>query len=288
MHKTEFVEFHITETCNLTCSGCNRYNNLGLRGHEDWDKNKEHYKKFASFVEVKSADIIGGEPLQHPQIITIIKDIRNFFPNSNMNLWTNGLLLDQIPNLKNAIIENNVRLEISIHNKKFRKIILKKIKSLFDGDIKFLRPSIKTGTRKGTHNFWFESNNGVDHRIRLSENFYQNALNDPYGVNLKPHESDSSLAWKACNTKCPTLARGKFHKCPVSHCMPVAVRQRNDIMLNDKQRALIDSFPYIECKDIDKVSEEYWRKFLREKIDQCSLCPEQFVSQPNGIQQIKR
>ena len=56
MHKTEFVEFHITETCNLTCSGCNRYNNLGLRGHEDWDKNKEHYKKFASFVEVKSAD----------------------------------------------------------------------------------------------------------------------------------------------------------------------------------------------------------------------------------------
>lgn len=294
MHKTEFVEFHITETCNLTCSGCNRYNNLGLRGHEDWDKNKEHYKKFARFVEVKSADIIGGEPLQHPHIITIIKDIRKFFPNSMMNLWTNGLLLDQIPNLKNTILENNVRLQISIHNKKFRKPILKNINSLFDGDIKFLRKNIKTYLTdggpevKGSYKFEFESNNGVNHRIRLIEHFYQNALNDPYGLKLKPHESNSDLAWKACNTRCPTLARGKFYKCPISHCMPVAVRQRNDIVINDKQRALIGSFPYIDCEDIDKVSEEHWRKFLQEKIDQCSLCPEKNITQPKGIRQIKR
>ena len=280
--KTKFVEFYITETCNLVCSGCNRFNNLGLIGHEDWNKNKEHYKKFASFVEVEHVSIIGGEPLQHPGIIEIIKDIRNFFPNSGMNIWTNGLLLDQIPNLRNTIVENNLRLIISVHNKKFRKVILKKIHSLFNGDIKFVKKNIKTKT--GIE-FTF-TNNGINHRINFCENFAQNSLNDPY--NLKPHESDPDLAWKACPNKCPTIAQGKFHKCPMSHCMPVAVRQRNDIIINDKQQTLIDSFPYIECKDIDKVSEEFWRKFLQEKIEQCSLCPEKFVTQPNGIQQIKR
>ena len=290
--KTNFVEFYVTETCNLVCSGCNRFNNLGLRGHEDWHKNKEHYKKFSRFVEVKWINIIGGEPLQHPHIITIIKDIRNFFPNSNMNIITNGLLLDKIPNLKNAIIENNVSLEISIHNKKFRKSILKKFKSLFDGDVKFLKEKLNAdvfgpdNSPTSFNKFDFQSNNGINHRIKLIEYFFQNSLNDPY--NLKPYESDPDLAWKACYSKCPTIARGRFHKCPISHCMPVAVRQRNDIIINDEQRALINSFPYIECKDIDKVSEEYWRKFLQEKIDQCSLCPEKFDTQPNGIQQIKR
>jgi len=282
--KTEFVEFYITETCNLVCSGCNRFNNLGLKKHEDWDKNKEHYRKFARFVEVKSAEIIGGEPLQHPHIIKIIKDVRNFYPNSSINIWTNGLLLDKIPNLKDAILQNDIKLEIAVHNKKFRMPILRKIKSLFDGDIKFLRNGIKTA-KKGYFKFDFQTSNGRKHRIRLSEHFWQNSLNDPY--ELKPYESDADLAWQACETRCPTIANGRFHKCPISHCMPEAVRQRNDIILNDKQRSLIDSFPYIECKDIDKVSEEHWRKFLQEKIDQCSLCPEKYIVQSKGTQQIK-
>ena len=39
----------------------------------------------------------------------------------------------------------------------------------------------------------------------------------------------------------------------------------------------------------EELSEvEYEIKFLQEKIDQCSLCPEKFDTQPNGIQQIKR
>lgn len=283
--KTDFIEFHITETCNLVCSGCTRFNNLGLRGHEDWDKHKEDYKKFAQHIEVNRADILGGEPLQHPQITTIMKDMRNFFPDTSISIWTNGLLLDKIPNLKNAVLENNIRLQISVHHKKFRKAIVKNIKSLFDDDGKFLRNGITTAI-KGYHKFDFQSSNGMKHRIRLSENFWQNSLNDPY--KLEPYESDADLAWKACENRCPTVAHGKFHKCPISHCMPVAVRQRNDIKINDKQRSLIDSFPYIECKDIDKVSEEQWRKFLQEKIDQCSLCPEKYITQPNGIQQIRR
>jgi len=241
--------------------------------------------KFSRFVELETVSIIGGEPLQHPQIITIIKDIRSFFPNSIMKIWTNGLLLDKIPNLKKTIIENNVQMVISVHNKKFRKNILKKVNSLFGGNIKFLKNKHIASSELPTFQFQAD-NKPLMHEIRILEHFYQNSLDDPY--NLRPHESDPALAWNACYSKCPTIAQGKFHKCPISHCMPVAVKQRNDIEINSKQKTLIDSFPYIECKDIDKVSLEYWTKFLNEKIDQCSLCPEKFVTQPNGIQQLRR
>ena len=99
-----------------------------------------------------------------------------------MNIITNGLLLDKIPNLKNAIIENNVSLEISIHNKKFRKSILKKFKSLFDDDIKFLKEKLNAdvfgpdNSPTSFNKFDFQSNNGINHRIKLIEYFFQNSL----------------------------------------------------------------------------------------------------------------
>lgn len=275
------VEFYITNTCNLKCSGCNRFNNLDLSGYEDWKKHKPSYKKFFDYVNInKKVAILGGEPLQHPDILTIIKDIRSFYPRpKTIQLVTNGLLLNKIKGLDKAIVEYDIALDVNVHNKKFRKIIYNNINNLFNEkkNVKLHWHWQKTRKDSGKIAKFTTSHNNVQHEFNLTEYFFQNSLNHPY--ELKPHESDPDLAWKACYSKCPTLAEGKFFKCPISHCMPTAVKQRNNITLTENQRALINTFPSISCDDIDQVSEKKWNTFVYEKIPQCSLCPQSYQHQ---------
>lgn len=269
------VEFYITNVCNLNCSGCNRFNNLNLIGHEEWDKHRESYKKFSNFVLPKTVNILGGEPLAHPEILKIIQDIRSFWPNhKSIKLITNGLLLNEHKGLGTIIRNCNIKLDINVHNRKFRRRVLSNIEKLFDEKIKLQWLSCKNGIGEATFQI---SNSNIKHTLLLREYFFQNSLNDPY--ELSPHESDPDLAWKACYSKCPTLAEGKFFKCPISYCMPTAVKQRSDISLNDKQINLINSFPFILCDNIDQVKKEQWHDFLYKKISQCSLCPESFQTQ---------
>lgn len=276
-----FVEFYITNTCNLSCTGCNRFNNLNLRGHEDWQKHKAVYHKFSQYVDVDKVHILGGEPLQHPDIINILTDLRTFFPTQKITIYTNGLLLDTIPKLKLAILKNKIQLNVNCHNKKWRKKLYQKLEKLF-GEKIILQWNMPSKD-EAKYSASFVTSNDIKHVFNVSEYFYQNSFNHP--LELKPHESDPALAWKVCYSKCPTLAEGKFYKCPISHCMPVALRQRNDIVLSDKQRELVNTFPYIECADIDKVSQKHLDEFLWEMIGQCSLCPQQW--NPQRIRQLK-
>lgn len=282
MHRLEFVEFYVTNMCNLSCNGCNRFSNLKLSGYEDWKKYRNDYKNFSQYVDVSEVSVLGGEPTMHPAINDILIDLRSWFPNKRIRLVTNGLLLNKIKNLKETIINNKITLDINIHNKSLR---LKIYNNLLD----FTKISkIKFKWNKGSvgqyiANFLFE---GVTHMIYLSNHFNQNSLGHPVEQKLKPYTSDPALAWKACYTKCPTIAEGKIFKCPVSHTMPVAIRQKNYIEYTEKQKELIDSFPYFKCNEIQNVTEKEFNVLMHQQISQCSLCPEKYFSHPINEQEI--
>lgn len=89
----------ITSCCNLNCKGCTSFSPLCERT----DENKSIYSlsqisndlkclKDKGF-KIREISVEGGEPLLHPDIIEIMKKIREIYPLSMLVIQTNGLLL---------------------------------------------------------------------------------------------------------------------------------------------------------------------------------------------------
>jgi len=271
MKKVNSAEFNITNVCNLACTGCNRFNNLNLTGYEDWKKHRKAYENFSKHVKVKYLHVLGGEPLMHPMIKDILYDVRSWYPTQNIRLVTNGLLLHKVKGLFESIVSNKITLGIYIHNKEWRMPVYKKLRELTNSELKLKWIINDEGWPLAEFEF-----NDCTHSINLAEHFYQNALGEPNQDRLQPHVSDAEKAFNACETRCPTFNGGKFYKCPISHALPDVVRQKNNIYYTQKQKDLIDTFPYVSCDDVQSFPDDKFEALLSEKIDQCSLCPEKF------------
>ncbi|RPI74422.1 MAG: radical SAM protein, partial [Ignavibacteriales bacterium] len=78
-----------TAACNLSCDGCYRKNEKD--GHKSLSVIKEELDVFTRLRTCDGVSIAGGDPLMHPDIIDIVKDVksRNLKPIIN----TNGLAL---------------------------------------------------------------------------------------------------------------------------------------------------------------------------------------------------
>ncbi|MFZ1082893.1 MAG: radical SAM protein [Candidatus Kryptoniota bacterium] len=89
-----------TSQCNLSCDGCYRENLTA--SHKPFDVVRNEIDTFVRLRNVDGISIAGGDPLMHPQVIDIVKDVaaRNIKPIIN----TNGLALTKelLRELKNA------------------------------------------------------------------------------------------------------------------------------------------------------------------------------------------
>lgn len=95
----ETIEIHIVEHCNLQCKGCVHFSPLAK---EEFLSLEEFRKDLTRMYEltngnIKIFNILGGEPLLHPQCLEFLKSTREIFPNSVVKLVTNGILLPEQP-----------------------------------------------------------------------------------------------------------------------------------------------------------------------------------------------
>jgi organic radical activating enzyme len=117
MYKLNYVEFYITNVCNLNCPNCNRFNNFNFVGHQRWADYAETYKEWSQVLDVNSFSILGGEPFLNPDFLEWVKGVAELWPNSDINIITNGTQFDRWPDLYPLLASYNgrVRLEISQH-----------------------------------------------------------------------------------------------------------------------------------------------------------------------------
>ena len=92
----ESLEYHITDHCNLNCAGCSHFSPLAeplLISYEqflaDWNL------VYEKGLKIKRIRILGGEPLYHPLLGVMLKHLRKLFPNSDINVVTNAILLEK-------------------------------------------------------------------------------------------------------------------------------------------------------------------------------------------------
>lgn len=109
-------EFHIVEHCNLKCAGCTHFSPLAK---EEFLNPIEFEKDINRLSELTGGNtrfinLLGGEPLLHPQICEFIKIARKAFPHTLIRIVTNGIKLpDMSLEFWNCCKDNSIVIGIT-------------------------------------------------------------------------------------------------------------------------------------------------------------------------------
>jgi hypothetical protein len=116
--KLAFVEFYLTNICNLNCQGCNSISNFNVAGGvQIWNDHADVYAKWAERLDISVISLIGGEPTLNPDYKNWIPGIRKLWPNAEIMISTNGVTIDQNQKeLYDLCCTYDVALAVTIHN----------------------------------------------------------------------------------------------------------------------------------------------------------------------------
>jgi len=241
MIKVELLEFYITNVCNLTCRGCNRFNDGKFKGHQRWSDHSDLYEQWPQYITPEHIVLIGGEPTLNPDLELYVSNLRRLWPNSEITIQTNGTYtnVQKIDWWETY----QVSFGVSIHD-----------------------PS----TEKTIKSDWNQIGPTIDAYVFNQPNLINK------GTHWEPHNSDPDTAFKACDmATCHTMFNGKLYKCPMMAIMPEFAQQFK-VRTTEKQQQLLDSFQPLTV-DSTEQEREQWQANIDSHIPQCSLCKEEHV-----------
>lgn len=92
-------EFHLVEHCNLNCAGCTHFSPIANEKYLSIDEFEKDIFRLSELTEGKARfiNLLGGEPLLHPEICSFLRVSRKAFPKTLIRIVTNGILLDKMP-----------------------------------------------------------------------------------------------------------------------------------------------------------------------------------------------
>jgi len=265
------VKIHITNVCNLTCDGCNRYNNFPFKGWQRWSDYAEDYQKWGKIFQLKEhLTIMGGEPLLNADITKWVRGIGSAF-DVPIQIRTNGTYLTQTKGLYDALAEPRPSgggrnyIVISLHNKNDFPDIKKSIFSFLQGEVQGVPKEGK---------LVFTDSNGVSISICMNNSFVPSSILSPSPGRYVLYHNDPIEAHKAClfvSYKSYHFSKGKLYKCPPSDLRPEFDLQ-NRIDISDEDRALLHSYQPLTLNNFDDYHEEFLDN-LDNPISQCKFCP---------------
>lgn len=93
----EYIEFWATRHCNLNCKGCSSCSPLMPEWFLNLSKLKNDLTRLKTLdINILNINVLGGEPLLHPDISKIFYLVKEIYPETNLGLLTNGLLLSSM------------------------------------------------------------------------------------------------------------------------------------------------------------------------------------------------
>ena len=132
-------ETDVVGHCNLNCKCCYHFSPLVK---EDFVNLENFEKDFSRLSDLAgrnndNIDIMGGEPLLHPQIIKLIEIARKYF-DGPVNIVTNGILLEKMAgDFWEACRKNNIKIIVTAYPVKLNYKLIKKIAKTNNVKIKF-------------------------------------------------------------------------------------------------------------------------------------------------------
>lgn len=127
------LEYHLVDSCNLKCAGCSHYSSLiddKIYIPVETIINDLSLLKDKVGDNLKWLRLLGGEPLTHPKISDCLEQIRDLFPNINIFLVTNGLLLEKMQKeFYDVCIKCRIRINVTKYNIANLSGIVRKLRS---------------------------------------------------------------------------------------------------------------------------------------------------------------
>lgn len=185
-----FLEIDIISACNLKCNLCAFFCYL-RQGFSPTDDVTDWIINWSKKINPRAIRILGGEPLLHPGLEKIVFETRKNWPAAEIQLITNGLLLEKASyQILDRIKNTGTCIHISRHlnHAEYNEKLTSGIKRLE----KFAIPYLPIAA----YEQW--------------EAYYQI---DKAG-NPRPFRSNPDIAFATCHQKnCFTLYQNRFHRC---------------------------------------------------------------------------
>jgi hypothetical protein len=91
----ESVDIYVAEHCNLGCYSCNHFSPLAEPEFADLETTERDLKRLSELSDgnIPAIMLVGGEPLLNPCLHEFMRITRQYFPNSLIQIITNGVLL---------------------------------------------------------------------------------------------------------------------------------------------------------------------------------------------------
>jgi len=89
------LDICVTEHCNLGCYSCNHFSQLAEPEFADFATTERDLKRLSELSggNIPLIYLVGGEPLLNPELSEFMRIAREYFPQSRIQIITNGLLL---------------------------------------------------------------------------------------------------------------------------------------------------------------------------------------------------
>lgn len=110
------IEYHLADHCNYNCWGCDHFSPLAEKVLTPFNMFKRDMDRLSqiSCKRLGRISLMGGEPLLNPDVIKFMEHARECFPDTVINLCTNGILLDkQDDSFWDACSRNNINILIT-------------------------------------------------------------------------------------------------------------------------------------------------------------------------------
>ncbi len=118
--RTKLNHFYIklTQHCNLKCRCCDEFSPLAKQEFINTKQLHRDLRRLAKLTKKQVDTIIlsGGEPLLNPELTDIIKLVAKHFPDSNLELFTNGILVGEMgEDFWQICKEYNVKILVTVY-----------------------------------------------------------------------------------------------------------------------------------------------------------------------------
>ena len=89
------LHIHLADHCNLNCRGCDNFSPLSPEVFADIAVFERDCVRISALSNgcVQEIQLLGGEPLLHPQVADFMRIARKYFPSVRIKMVSNGILL---------------------------------------------------------------------------------------------------------------------------------------------------------------------------------------------------
>jgi hypothetical protein len=276
-----YVEFYITNVCNLTCTNCNRFNNYKFGGYQAWSDYKHEYQHWAKHVKLQGITLLGGEPLLNPTINQWVAGINDCW-NQGVEVLTNGTRLNHVPGLYETMAANPANwIGISLHNINDLDCCFAEIKQFLRGPVQFWKKDdVENADGSKTCGGAYGFHDGANWvRVWIGDSFYNSAVRLNASNRLTVHNSDPVAAHDVCGFvqyKCYHFVKGAFYKCGPVALFP-EFDQQHQFDISDEDRVLMNSYQPLTADQYLDRGDEFFAE-LDNVIPQCKFCPSKFTN----------